>query len=345
MQYKNQTESKIKNIKRKAVLLTAFFLALTLTVFSVTAINLSANATNSYSPRYQPPASSNQYYFSDKNVFYKYGYGMPNCTAYAYGRAYEILNKAPTLSPNNAQRWYDYNKTNQYYPYGQTPKIGAIACWDSSSGGHVAVVEAVVDGKIIFSNSGYGYYNFYLTTANVTDKNPGQSNWTFQGYIYLGNYTQSSTVFNGDLYMATADDGLNLRADAGLSYTTLKYLPYGTGFVVTKTKTADGIMWGYTTYEGQAGWCSLGYAKLLLAKPAEPKPTQPQPPEISNVVTSMYGDMNGDNEVSVVDVTILQKILAGKIIPSPSQTIYADMDRNGDVSVVDVTAIQKYLAE
>ena len=52
---------------------------------------------------------------------------MPNCTAYAYGRAYEILGTRPNLCPNNAGRWYDYNVNNGYYPYGQTPKLGAIA--------------------------------------------------------------------------------------------------------------------------------------------------------------------------------------------------------------------------
>lgn len=67
---------------------------------------------------------------------------MPNCTAYAYGRAYEILGSEPKLSWNNAEQWYGYNKANGYYKYGQTPKVGAIACWSYSyGGGHVAVVE------------------------------------------------------------------------------------------------------------------------------------------------------------------------------------------------------------
>ena len=40
-------------------------------------------------PRYEQPAADNPYYFSNRNIFYASNYGMPNCTAYAWGRAYE----------------------------------------------------------------------------------------------------------------------------------------------------------------------------------------------------------------------------------------------------------------
>lgn len=86
---------------------------------------------------------------------------MPNCTAYAYGRAYEILGSEPKLSWNNAEQWYDYNKSNGYYKYGKDPKVGAIACWSYSyGGGHVAVVEKVENGVITLSNSAYSGDNF-----------------------------------------------------------------------------------------------------------------------------------------------------------------------------------------
>ena len=77
---------------------------------SVFSMSIIANAATAYSPRLSAPASTNKYYYSDLNVFYKYGYGMPNCTAYAYGRAYEILKTEPKLSWGNAEDWYGYNK-------------------------------------------------------------------------------------------------------------------------------------------------------------------------------------------------------------------------------------------
>ena len=74
--------------KVSAAVLTAVMLFVS--VFSMSMIASAA----SFSPRLSAPSSSNKYYYSNLNVFYKYGYGMPNCTAYAYGRAYEI----PVLS-------------------------------------------------------------------------------------------------------------------------------------------------------------------------------------------------------------------------------------------------------
>lgn len=71
--------------KVSAAVLTAVMLFVS--VFSMSMIASAA----SFSPRLSAPSSSNKYYYSNLNVFYKYGYGMPNCTAYAYGRAYEIL--------------------------------------------------------------------------------------------------------------------------------------------------------------------------------------------------------------------------------------------------------------
>lgn len=67
---------------------------------TVMSVSLFAGAaTSGFTARLSAPAYSNKYYFNGNyNVFYASGYGMPNCTAYAYGRAYEILGKEPKLS-------------------------------------------------------------------------------------------------------------------------------------------------------------------------------------------------------------------------------------------------------
>lgn len=176
--------------KVSAAVLTAVMLFVS--VFSMSMIASAA----SFSPRLSAPSSSNKYYYSNLNVFYKYNYGMPNCTAYAYGRAYEILGSEPKLSWNNAEQWYGYNKANGYYKYGQTPKVGAIACWSyDNGGGHVAVVEKVENGQITFSNSAWSGKNFYLSYASTSDKNAGGNNWwNFQGYIYLGDFSGSTST-------------------------------------------------------------------------------------------------------------------------------------------------------
>ena len=176
--------------KVSAAVLTAVMLFVS--VFSMSMIASAA----SFSPRLSAPSSSNKYYYSNLNVFYKYGYGMPNCTAYAYGRAYEILGSEPKLSWNNAEQWYGYNKSNGCYKYGQTPKVGAIACWSyNGGGGHVAVVEKVENGQITFSNSAWSGKEFYLSYASTSDKNAGGNSWwNFQGYIYLGDFSGSTST-------------------------------------------------------------------------------------------------------------------------------------------------------
>ena len=61
-----------------------------------------------FTKRLSPPTESNQFYF-ENNVFYNSGYGMPNCTAYAWGRFYELTNIRPKLSTNNAENWFNFN--------------------------------------------------------------------------------------------------------------------------------------------------------------------------------------------------------------------------------------------
>lgn len=131
------------------------------------------------------PDESNAYYYSD-NVFYRSGYGLPNCTCYAWGRWYELTGEKPKVSTNNAEYWWGYNDG---YARGQTPKLGAIICWrkgevnQDDGPGHVAIVEQInADGSIVTSNSAYGGSLFYMQTLE-----PGWymgDAYTFQGFIY-----------------------------------------------------------------------------------------------------------------------------------------------------------------
>ena len=139
-----------------------------------------------YTPRLTSPDLDNTRYYSGENPFYAAGYGMPNCTCYAWGRTYEISGKRPELSPYDACTWYDYNAENQIYDYGDQPEPGAIACWAYADGGpgHVAVVEQVDGDTVLLSNSAYSGAEFYMDTVPADDPSAGRDNWIFQGYIY-----------------------------------------------------------------------------------------------------------------------------------------------------------------
>lgn len=134
------------------------------------------------------------WWYSNGNVFYASGYGLPNCTCYAYGRYAEIQGNQyvfPQLPTGDAGTWYN-SATN--FRRGSTPELGAVICWgDSGTGrpGHVAIVEAIYsDGSILISNSGYNA--FYFRTDILTPANNYCDGWIgspyydyhLQGFIY-----------------------------------------------------------------------------------------------------------------------------------------------------------------
>lgn len=359
----------------------AFVLLVVLAIVPITAAsaytgNL-AETGASFTPRLTAPSKSNAYYYSNKNVFYAAGYGMPNCTAYAWGRAYEILGTKPNLSINSAHRWWSYNKDNGFYPYGSTPKLGAIACWEYSGGGHVAVVEKITSTTVTMSHSAYGGKNFYTTDYAVGAPNGGSQNpnWTFKGYIYILDSTETKPVTpKGDVYRVTSDNGINMRKGAGTSYSVLTAIPYGTEITVTEAKSADGYIWGKTTFSGYTGWCVLKYATLVydnpnvdtalktpVTKPTEPETTAPTEPETTAPTepettaptvpeTTVpeerpvdWADLTGDGKTTVSDATALQKHLAD--IETEINLDVADINGDGRVSVLDATYIQKVLAD
>ena len=138
-----------------------------------------------YIPRLEAPTRDNAYYY-ELNLYYNFGLGMPNCTAYAYGRAYEILGKEPKLSNGMAGAWWYYNMETGAYAYGSEPRLGAVACWDDYNAytGHVAVVEAIDGDRVTISDSHYGGGYFYVTEMNA-DSSDHLTGRRFLGYIYI----------------------------------------------------------------------------------------------------------------------------------------------------------------
>jgi surface antigen len=308
---------------------------------------LSSVAATGYVPRLSAPAKTNPYYYSDNNVFYKYGYGMPNCTCYAWGRAYEITGTVPDLCVYSAYLWYDYNIENGIYAYGSEPRPGAIACWVYSSGtaGHVAVVERVEDGVITFSNSAYSGIEFYTSTAPVDDPSDGRETWIFQGYIYLGDYEEtydedkpSSQAQSGDVYRITSEDGVNLRTSPDTGSGVITVLNYGQDCLVTETKTAGGYHWGCTTYDGTVGWFVIDYASLVYRSDSSPCG------EVTHDRTALVGDLDEDGRVSIMDATRIQLIIAGLYTPTKHMLIAGDYDGDNVFSIMDASSIRTYLA-
>ncbi len=79
-------------------------------------------------------------------------------------------------------------------------------------------------------------------------------------------------------------------------------------------------------------------------KPTVPT-TKPTDPTTPTVVNGIYGDVNGDGYVTIVDATIIQKHVS-EIEMIPNQyLVLADVNNDGIISEIDATYIQKYYAE
>lgn len=127
---------------------------------------------------------------------------IPNCTTYSRGRLAEILGYAEKIWNDrsatgfpDATNWH-YNNLTNGWTLGSTnysPKPGDVACW-SGGAGHVAIVEAVIDGVIYVSESRYRN----ATHGSRSFTNPGDeggdvyfrygpiktySGLTFEGYL------------------------------------------------------------------------------------------------------------------------------------------------------------------
>lgn len=184
------------------------------------------------------PSKSDMHYYSD-NIFYKCGYGMPNCTAYAWGRWYELLGVKPKVYTGNAENWFPKGTSYDGYERGQTPKLGAIACWrkgqagnDKDGAGHVAIVEEIyADGSILTSNSGYKASLFF---TKKIPKGYASSGYTFQGFIYLPIEFDNPTIntdYKYEDFVGDIQSAIGAKVDRIAGPETLSKTP-----TVSKTK-------------------------------------------------------------------------------------------------------------
>ena len=68
-----------------------------------------------YIPRLSGDTCYRNPYYNSRNPFYQAGYGMPNCTCYAWGRFWENadingdFSNRPLLSTGNADSWFNHS--------------------------------------------------------------------------------------------------------------------------------------------------------------------------------------------------------------------------------------------
>lgn len=116
-------------------------------------------------------------------------------------------------------------------------------------------------------------------------------------------------------------------------------------FSLTKAGTWEDTTLTPTKVEIEATDVTKGSAAEPTTKPVpstQPTTAQPATEPSGNAV---YGDVNGDGDITVVDATFVQKHVVQLETLSADKQILADVNGDNTISVVDATLIQKYIVQ
>lgn len=193
------------------------------------------------------------------------GYTLPNCVALIHAEWLKILRSAlgeaaakeyeSKLCRNNAAVYWGY--TQDGFKRGQTPKLGAIACWSGgkSGAGHVALVTAVSGNNWIGRASNYSGSAFYTCsyTYSSTYKYYLGSSYTFQGFIYppvdFSTYATQAVSRSAQYDQIRVNiDNLNVRVGSSTTAARLGYAEPGYYNVISQVKDSK-----YTWYQLERG--------------------------------------------------------------------------------------------
>ena len=116
-------------------------------------------------------------------------------------------------------------------------------------------------------------------------------------------------------------------------------------FSLTKAGTWEDTTLTPTKVEIEATDVTKGSEAEPTTKPVpstQPTTAQPATEPSGNAV---YGDINGDGDITVVDATLVQKHVVQLETLSADKQILADVNGDNTISVVDATLIQKYIVQ
>lgn len=116
-------------------------------------------------------------------------------------------------------------------------------------------------------------------------------------------------------------------------------------FSLTKAGTWEDTTLTPTKVEIEATDVTKGSEAEPTTKPVpstQPTTAQPATEPSGNAV---YGDVNGDGDITVVDATLVQKHVVQLETLSADKQILADVNGDNTISVVDATLIQKYVVQ
>lgn len=122
------------------------------------------------------------------------------------------------------------------------------------------------------------------------------------------------------------------------------------GLTFSKSTSANATI--TTTYAGEYVF-SFGMNSSQLgvvyptSTPTEPVtvPTEPQTQPTEPEKTIMYGDVDGNGDISIMDATLVQRAVAKMVVLTEDENKRALVNGNENLSVMDATCIQRYIAK
>lgn len=162
-------------------------------------------------------------------------------------------------------------------------------------------------------------------------------------------------------YTVTASS-LNVRSTPSTSGAKVGVLPNGAQVTVT---SANGS-WAAVSYNGISGYCSMDYLKQNAAQTTAPaetttttaetttttasqqdtEPAETTPIDMNRVdeaYVSLYGDVNCDGTIDILDAVLLQKYLNGSVQLNYTQLANSDCQKDSQLDITDVTVLMQYL--
>ena len=116
-------------------------------------------------------------------------------------------------------------------------------------------------------------------------------------------------------------------------------------FSLTKAGTWEDTTLTPTKVEIEATDVTKGSAAEPTTKPVPSTQSTTAQPATEPSGNAVYGDVNGDGDITVVDATLVQKHVVQLETLSADKQILADVNGDNTISVVDATLIQKYIVQ
>lgn len=216
-----------------------------------------------FKSRRKAPSKDNECFYSNKNIFVKCRYPLPNCTTHVEGRCLEEWGE-PSGCLHNAGGWIEEAK-KAGREISNTPALGAIAVWKipgTEDSGHVAFTEDVlVNVNIECSNSASKGTLFYMQTFEAAKNYDWTSNITGKKYEFQGFILPPKELLEEERPMITTAK-VQYRRDPFDHKTRMQDVPKGIRLIYTgRFRVVKKVKWMEVSDGVHSGWISGLYLK------------------------------------------------------------------------------------